>query len=356
MIGGNHDETDTEAPTRQIRRVIIEERQRKTLEHVRLSTGYAEDVDAHAHDQATFRLINQRKELDALPGAELVVPRLDDWKYWTKMNDWDSRNRLLADLTDKMRRREASAAEIQLLVVLCRPAWLAVVVSLRRYGGIDLDPRAEGVHQREEARRVNELDRAELDQVVQHALMDVLCDCPRPFPRRFFPWLKNVLAHRALDHVRLEIAEDDRRLPYDWGIRSVLDELLTGHGREASYFIAPASPGHDAWLRTHDLQRIFELADEYATYSRIRTACERAVERLPNRQRQVIQEHYYQAMTQEQIALASNLAASSVRNTHRGALANLRRDDELFDVLEAVGKVRDVARRQQLVEQQQRAA
>ena len=357
MIDSNHDETDIEAPARRLRRVIIEERQRKTLEHVRQSSGYGEDVDPHAHDQATFRLINQRKELDALPGAELVVPRLDDWSYWTKMNDWDSRNRLLEELTDKMRRREASAAEIQLLVVLCRPAWRAVVVSLRRYGGVDLDPRAASIHQREEARRVNELDRAQLDQVIQHALMDVLRDCPRPFPRRFFPWLKNVLAHRALDHVRLEIAEDDTRLPYDWGIKSVLDDLLTGHGREASYFIAPASPGHAAWLRTLDLQGIFELADEYATYARTRTACERAVERLPNRQRQVIQEHYYQTMTQEQIAIASGIAASSVRNTHCGALANLHRDDELFDVLEAVGKVRDAARRRELIEQrEQRAA
>jgi hypothetical protein len=81
---------------------VIEERQRKTLEHVRLSTGYAEGLNPHAHDQATFRLINQRKEPDSLPGAATVLPALDDWKYWTKMNDWDSRNRLLEHLTDKM--------------------------------------------------------------------------------------------------------------------------------------------------------------------------------------------------------------------------------------------------------------
>jgi DNA-directed RNA polymerase specialized sigma24 family protein len=138
---------------------------------VRLSTGYADDVDPHSHDQGTFRLINKRKELDELPGSEFVVPALDDWKYWTKMND-------------------------------------------------------------------------------------------------------------------------------------------------------------------------------------SRTACERAVERLPDRQRQVIQSRYFEAMTQEQIALASGIAASTVRNTHRGALANLRHDDELFDVLKAVGKVRDATRRQELVRQQ----
>ena len=352
MLEASHDETQDEAPARRLRRVIIEERQRKTLEHARLATGYADDIDPHAHNQATFRLINQRKELDALPGAELVVPALDDWKHWTRMNDWDSRNRLLEELTGKMRRREASPAEIQLLVVVCRPAWRAVLVSLRRYGGMDLDPSAESVHQREEARRVNELDRAQLDQVIQHALMDVLRDCPRPFPTRFFPWLKNVLAHRALDHVRLEIAEDDTRLAYDWGIKSVLDDLLSARGREAAFFIAPASLDTPPGSRTLDLPSIFELAEEYATYARTRTACERAVERLPNRQRQVIQEHYYQAMTQKQIALTARIAASSVRNTHRRALANLRRDDELFDVLEAVGKVRDAARRRALQQAQ----
>ncbi len=58
-------------------------------------------------------------------------------------------------------------------------------------------------------------------------------------------------------------------------------------------------------------------------------------------------------MTQEQIALASGVAASTVRNTHRGALANLRRDDELFDVLEVVGKVRDTARKQELARQRE---
>jgi RNA polymerase sigma factor (sigma-70 family) len=346
----NPSKPDTRA---HLRRVVIEERQQRTLDHVRLSTGYADDVDAHAHDQDTFRLINQRKELDGLPGSELVVPALDDWKYWTKMNDWDSRNALLEQLTGKMRRREASQAEIQLLIVLCRPAWFTVTMSLRRYGGLDLDPGAAGAHQREETRRVNELDRSELDQVIQNALIDMLRGCPRPFPRRFFGWLKNGLAHRALDHVRMEVTEDPVRHEFDWGIKTVLDELLTEKGRGAAFFAAPGSPAHAAWLSTLDLPAIFELAHEYATYARTRTACERAVERLPDRQRQVIQSRYFEVMTQEQIALASGVAASTVRNTHRGALANLRRDDELFDVLEVVGKVRDTARRQELARQRE---
>jgi len=338
------------------RRVIIEERQQKTLDHVRSSAGYADDVSPHAHDANTFRLINQRKELDELPEADYVVPMLEHWKYWTKMNDWDSRNRLLEQLIAKLRRREAAAGEIQVLVVVCRPTWAKVARSLHRYGGMPLDPGAETAARREEARRVNELDRDELDQVIQHALLDALFQCPRPLPRRFFPWLETVLVHRALDHVRQDLTEHDTLFPEDTGIREVIEAVLADDcAAAAAAFRAPASPAHAQWLRTLDLATIFELSPEYATIARTRSACERAVDRLPSRQRQVVQGYYFEAMTQPELAARHGVADSTIRNTHAGALRNLRRDDELFDVLEAVGKVRDYARRLQL-EAQRRAA
>lgn len=56
----------------------------------------------------------------------------------------------------------------------------------------------------------------------------------------------------------------------------------------------------------------------------------------------------YEVMTHAQLAEQHGVADSSIRHTHAGALRRLRRDDELFDALEAVGKVRDRARRLQL--------
>lgn len=333
-----------------LRRVVIEDRQRKVLEHVRLSQGYAEDLDPHAHDRDTFRLINQRKDLDQLPGAADVVPALDEWKHWTKMNDWESRNRKLEELIGRLRRKEATSAEIQFLVTVCRPVWASVAASLRRYGGIDADPGAAGIHQREGVARANELDREELDGVIQSALMKAFVDCPREFPRRFFPWLKKTLSHRALDYVLADLTEHDSRLPHDDGIRVVLDRVLGGEGRETgeAFFRSPGSAGHSQWIRTLDLAAIFELAEEYASYARVGSACRRAVDRLPDRQRQVVQNHYYEEMAQADIAAASGLSDSTVRNTHSGALKNLRRDDDLFQVLEAAGIVRDRARREAL--------
>src|ERR1700675_60875 len=123
MTPDEHD-GDTEAKgRRRLRRVRIEEQQEKVLEHVRGSLGYADDIDLHGHDQNTFRLINQRKELDKLPNADFVVPALDQWKHWTKMKDWDSRNPRPDELTNKRRRRTARAGEIQFLIIVCGPAW-----------------------------------------------------------------------------------------------------------------------------------------------------------------------------------------------------------------------------------------
>ena len=351
----NRNDSAPEEKRRRLRRVIIEDpqlrienRQRKTLEHVRDHLGYDADVDPNAYNKATFRLINQRKQLDRLSDAEYVVPALDEWKHWTKMNDWDSRNRLVEQLIDKLRRREATSGEVTLLITVCRPAWAAVTANLRTYGGVQTDSRADGRHRQEESWRTMELDRSELDDVVRHALLNALIACPRPFPRRFFPWLKETLAYRALEHVREELVEVSY-LPHDSAIKEVLDGVLSGQAHQAtSLHATPGAPGHSVWLRTLDLPAMFELAEEYATYNRTQSACERAVNRLPDRQRSVIRDRYYREMTQVEIAKEHGLAASSVRNSHGQGIGNLRRDDELFEVLAAVGKVRDRDRRLKL--------
>ncbi|MGH2892852.1 MAG: sigma factor-like helix-turn-helix DNA-binding protein [Solirubrobacteraceae bacterium] len=322
-----------------VRRVLIEERQQKAVEHARGAAGYNDDVSSHAHDAATFRLINQRKVLDRLWNADHVIPALDQWKHWTKMNDWDSRMRYMEQLVTKLRRRTASSAEIQVLVTLCRGVTVKIAKRLREIDG-DFVIDSKG-REREEAIRIRDLDRAQIDQVMQHALIDALSHCPSPFPHFFFAWLEKVLAFRALDHIRVELAEPGSGLTFDGGIQTVVDEILGDRDAYgADYFRLPASPAHSQWLRTLDLPAIFELADEYATYARTRTACERAVDRLPMRQRQVIQHHYFQAMTFESVGATIGVAAATARVHHGRAMDRLERDDELYNVLIAIGKVR----------------
>ncbi len=94
------------------------------------------------------------------------------------------------------------------------------------------------------------------------------------------------------------------------------------------------------WIQTYDVPKLFELADEFAGYRAVRSACRRAVEKLPTRQREVIEQHYYEQLTQKAIAQTRGVAESTVRNTHSAALGNLRKDENLLSLLEAVGRVR----------------
>jgi RNA polymerase sigma factor (sigma-70 family) len=138
-------------------------------------------------------------------------------------------------------------------------------------------------------------------------------------------------------------------LPEEVEIQDAMNDLFSDpSGHAAAFYSQPASPGHAQWLRTLDIPALFDLADEYAPYARTQLACERAVSRLPQRQRQVVEAHYFQEQPQAEIARTLKLASSSIRSTHQGALKNLGRDDELFGVLESVGKVRDQARRLRL--------
>jgi len=307
-------------------RKLREDRQQKALNYRRASLGYGESVDARSHDDATFRLINERKELDRLEGAETVVPMLDDWKHWSRMNDWPSRNRLLEELVAKLRRREASEAELQFLIVVCRPACRGVARELKT---IEHRVWAPGANRVEE-QRIAELSQREQDDRIRGALLDTLYRCPRPFPGRFFGWLKGELARCVLQHLREEFGRRPELLDDD--MNEILERVLPGQP-------SPVSATWSQWLRTQDLDSLFERAELFAGYAVPRRACRDAVERLPRRQRSVIERRYYEQLTQADIAEQDGLVDSTIRNTHRDALQNLRRDDELFEVLLAIGRV-----------------
>ncbi len=130
-------------------------------------------------------MINERKMLDKLEEAETVVPLLEHWNYWTKVDDWPSRNNLLEQLTTKARKRAASRGEILFLLVICKPMILKVARSFRvARGHADLPSAAAN---RPEARLIERIAHDEFEELAQTVLLDAFYVCPQPFPRRFFP-------------------------------------------------------------------------------------------------------------------------------------------------------------------------
>jgi hypothetical protein len=99
-------EEELDHPNRQRR--LREANQKRVLDWARQASGYGADLDPHAYSPATFRMINERKLLDEIQEADTVVPLLDNWNYWTKVDDWPSRNQVLEELTTKARKRTAS--------------------------------------------------------------------------------------------------------------------------------------------------------------------------------------------------------------------------------------------------------
>lgn len=332
------------APDPVLRRVVIEERQEQLIDRVRTQAGLAEDMSLHAHNRETWRLRNQKCALDDLPHAATVMPSLEDWKYWSKINDWDSRTAMLEELIGRLRRREATEGEVALLVVICGPTWNGVAKALRRAcAGHDVDL-SFGVRQREELDRVERVDRDALDQMLVETMLSELATCPTPLPRYFFPWLKETLSHRALDYLAQEIGRDD-------AVAEFIDEVLAE--RPQGRLLAPS---FDSWLRSMNVPEMIDASYDFASYIKTQSACKKAVDRLPAGQRDVIEGHYFEKRKLVEIAGETGRAASTVRNVHMQALGNLRRDDVLFTALESIGKVRDGSRARELAEQEQLAA
>lgn len=67
MVNSNQAPTQKEGRAR-IRRVVIEERQRKTLEHVRLPTGYAEDLASAPATPSGWSVDVRLRFVNARPG------------------------------------------------------------------------------------------------------------------------------------------------------------------------------------------------------------------------------------------------------------------------------------------------
>ncbi len=327
------------APSSRLRRVLIDERQEQLIERVRTQVGVADDVSPHAHNRETWRMRNQRCALDMLPHSETVMPALENWKYWSRIKDWDSRNAMMEDLVGKLRRREATEGEVALVIVICGPVWNGVAKALRRAcAGYDIDISFE-VRQREEVARVQRLDRDLLDHLIVDALLRSLASSPSPLPHYFFGWLKEALSHRALDYIAEEVGRDD-------DLAEFIDEVLDG--RPQGRLLGAVA--FDTWLRSMDVLGMIDASIDFASYVKTQSACKKAVEQLPPGQRDVVEGHYFEGRKLLDIASDSGRAASTVRNTHMQALGNLRKDDGLFSALESIGKVRDGQRVRELAE------
>ncbi|HEX6457275.1 MAG TPA: sigma factor-like helix-turn-helix DNA-binding protein [Thermoleophilaceae bacterium] len=297
------------------------------------------------HDAATKVLIREYTDMARLPYGELIVELLDEWRWLDAMAPPEQKQRFLEPLIAAIRKDPHShTAKLVFLLIVCEPVRRSVSRAfVNARGSLDRPPAPAATwHRRSEARMLREIEQQALFDVTRAATLEALYRYPVPAPRAFFPWLREAIAHRTLNHLHGELPEIETTA--GTAAEAVaLQNYLAGFENAA----APAmreEGGFKAWRARVGLRSVFEISDSYYENSMIRTICQDAIGRLPRRQREFVESYFYAELPVEQIAAQRGVSTSTIYNTKTQAQDNLREDDYFFFALHNLGLVRDRAR------------
>lgn len=310
--------------------------------------GPAKKKAFEPHDAQTIKLIERFDELARLEHGEMVAKLVEEWQWLDHMGGIAEKQKFLEPLIVSVRRdptkNEATAIFLLLVCEGIRCGVARELIAAR--SGLEGSSTSSIWHRREEARRVNDIERDRLHDVTRHAVVEALYKYPSSSPAPFFGWLRETVAHRTLDFLGGELAEIEiatHRLEEGEAIQAVLAGL---EGIEAP--AATERPGYRRWERR--MLPLYPAVAKFSEIAGVRRVCRTAVDRLPAKQRMVIEKHFYDGLEPQQIAEESGVARSTVYNHKAQALHNLHEDDCFFMALCGLRVVRDSARRAKLIE------
>jgi len=194
---------------------------------------------------------------------------------------------------------------------------------------------------REEARRLREIDRQAIFDITEAAL-EAVFGYPTPGPPRFFQWLRGTVAHRALDALAGELPELETS-----GIVAAQADAMQNALAGFEAIEGPAMRdrhGMREWRQRIHMRDVFDVVEDFYAHQPVREACSAAIVRLPRRQRDVIEGYFFDGKSIGDIAAAREVAESTVYNQKAAAQNALYGDDVFFVALCALGQVRDQAR------------
>jgi RNA polymerase sigma factor (sigma-70 family) len=332
------------------RRVREEETDARVVYSRELSFVPARRPKFEEHDAQTRALIEQHARLERLPHGSTVCERLEKWRWMDKMQGAEAKQAYLEPIIEAVRRDpDAHEDLLVFLMIVFEPARRGVskeFVQLR--GGLTPPVSDVDWSSRAEARMLRELDKQQLYDVTRSAAIEAVFRYPAAGVKRFFPWLRETIAHRALDHLRAELPEIEAICANPAQARA-LQEALAG------FPDADAPPMRDRaglrdWKRRIDLRHLYDIVDDYYEESAVRDVCVAAVGRLPRRQAEVITGYFFEQASVENMAEDRNLSPSTVYNHKAQAQRKLHDDDCFFAALHSLGAVRDQARAREIAE------
>jgi hypothetical protein len=186
------------------RRVREEEQDDLVVQSRELSFVPSRRKGFQPHDPQTTALIRRFKELESLPHGAAVSRLLSDWDWKDKMEGVVEKQRFLESLIDAVRRDPAANEHLVIFLMLVfEPVRRGVSKAfVSAHAGLAPQQRDVNWGNREEARMIRHIEREQLFDVTREAALEAVFRYPSPPPPRFFLWLRETIAHRALDKLK----------------------------------------------------------------------------------------------------------------------------------------------------------
>jgi RNA polymerase sigma factor (sigma-70 family) len=300
------------------------------------------------NDAETKRLMRLYDEMYRLAHSEKVVPLLEEWKWRDKMETAAEKQHYLEPLLERVRRApEKNQGEFVFLLLVfegVRRSVERLLLDVR--SGLDAPSEAPAAFRREEAKRLAEIERGRLVDVTRQAMFEAIYRFPASPPRHLFGWLRETVAHFTLNFLHGELAEVQTTR-----IRAKEAEAMQAFLRGLDDVDPPEMGEGGGFRRWHfGVRWLYDPVAQYLNHYEVRSVCRTAVDRLPRRQREVIDGEFYDGLKPAEIAEAQGVSRSTVYNSKAQALANLGSDDRFFIALHGMQFVRDSERAANLKE------
>lgn len=304
-----------------------------------------------AYDAQTRALIQQRSHLERLPDGGTVLDLVEEWSLIDRMKTGDEKQRFLEAKIEKVQRDPvANQALLTFLLVAFEPVRRSVSRAfVRVHSGLAPEERDICWANREEARLMRHAAREALYDVTREGALEAIYRYPlhKP-PARFFIWLRNTIAHRALEKLTGELPAA-ATTGSTRATAEALQDVLSGLTEQQPPELRDRT-GMRKWRKQIEMRDVFEIVAEFFQSDPVRDACRTAIGRLPERQREVIDACYYREVGVPDLAATRNVSPSTIYNQKSQAQRRMSEDDVFFSQLYALQEVRDHARAKYLRE------
>jgi DNA-directed RNA polymerase specialized sigma24 family protein len=273
------------------------------------------------HDAQTKALIAQQSRLYQLPHGISLIERLSHWRYMDTMRGPDEKQRYIEPLIEAVRRNPVENEHLLVfLLVVFEPVRRSVSKAFVSARGGLTEPDSHFAN-RAEARMIREIDKQTLYDVSREAAIEAIFRYPSPAPDRFFPWLRETIAHRALDKLHGELPEIEA-ICHNPAEAEAMQNALAGLENVQAPAMRQAN-GLREWRQRIELRSVFEIVEQYYDENAVQEICRTAIGRLPRCQAEIIDSYFFEQQPVADIASVRRVSPSTIYNAKVSAQRNL---------------------------------